>query len=407
MPVKKVVLGITGGISAYKSAELIRQMREQGLEVRVILTESAKQFVTSITLQALSGTAVYDSLWDQSLDHAMRHIELAKWADIIVLAPATANCIARLAHGFADDLLSTVCLASQAPIIVAPAMNTVMWHHPATQTNLQRLRERGVFLLEPASGVQACGDEGLGRMQEPQDILSAIRFSGPLLYQDRKITITAGPTQEALDPVRYLSNHSSGKMGYALAEVANEMGAKVMLISGPTQLACPAGVTRIQVKSAQEMLEAAIHHAKDSDIFIGAAAVADYRPEVCETQKIKKKADELVVRFVKNPDIIAELALLKNKARQSLYIVGFCAETEDLLTHAREKKLRKNLDMIIANWVNQDNSGFYVDSNQGWMITDDKTIELPLMSKKQMAKKILNEILVKNKYSSAEKNEIT
>lgn len=392
---KRILLGITGGISAYKCAELVRLLGEKNFEVKVILTESAKQFITPITLQALSGFPVYDSLWDQSIDNAMRHIELAKWADIILIAPATANCIAKLAQGFANDLLSTVCLASQAPIMIAPAMNQAMWHHPATQGNLQILSERNVTLLEPASGLQACGDEGVGRMQEPEAIVEALQsfFSSSQELKNITITITAGPTQEALDPVRYLSNHSSGKMGYAIAEVAQSMGAKVFLISGPTVLNGPKGVTRIDVLSAKEMQEAAMQYTKESDVFIGSAAIADYRPEIFQEQKIKKNEDVIMFRLIKNPDILAEIALLKNTHHKKLLVVGFCAETENLLTNAREKKARKNVDIMIANPVNEKDCGFHNETNKGWLITQNKTIELSMMPKKQMARLILEEVI--------------
>lgn len=278
--------------------------------------------------------------------------------------------------------------------MIAPAMNQAMWHHPATQANLQILIDRNATLLEPASGLQACGDEGVGRMQEPEAIVEAIQsfFYSSHILKNITITITAGPTQEAFDPVRYLSNHSSGKMGYALAEIAHSMGAKVFLISGPTALNCPKGVTRIDVLSAKEMHETAMKYAKESDVFIGSAAVADYRPETLKEQKIKKSEDTITLRFIKNPDILADVALLKNTHNKKLLVVGFCAETENLLTNAREKKARKNLDIILANPVNEKKCGFHCETNKGCLITQDNTIELALMSKKQMAKVILNEI---------------
>ena len=396
---KHILVGITGGIGAYKSAELVRLLREAGFEVKVVMTSAAKQFITPLTLQALSGSRVYDSLWESFAENGMDHIELAKWADFILIAPATADCMARLVHGFADDLLTTICLASTATLAVAPAMNQAMWHHPATQANVKLLQERNVIFFGPEEGIQACGDQEIGRMQEPEIIVKALQQfldSSSSLLKNLSIMITAGPTQEAIDPVRYISNHSSGKMGYALAQAAVDAGANVILISGSTNLNCPVGVKRIDAKSAEDMQAAVMKNIENIDIFIGAAAVADYRPEDIQENKIKKTENEntLVLQLIKNPDILAQVAKLRinGDIKKKLFVVGFCAETENHLEYAQQKKLKKNLDMIIANPVNEADGGFYNDNNRGWIISNDKTIELPLTSKKCMAKKILEVI---------------
>jgi len=397
--IKRILLGITGGIGAYKSAELVRLLREMDFEVKVIMTSAAKQFIAPLTLQALSGFPVYDSLWTSSADNGMPHIELAKWAELILIAPATADCIARLAHGLADDLLTTVCLASKATLTVAPAMNQAMWHHSATQTNVRLLKERGVILLGPESGLQACGDQGIGRMQEPEIIIKSLQHifkPSSLSLNNLSIMITAGPTHEAIDPVRYISNHSSGKMGYALAQAAQEAGANVILISGPTQLSCPNGVKRINVTSAEDMRAAVMNDINSIDIFIGAAAVGDYRTEATQINKIKKtgKENTLILKLIENPDILAQVADLNSNdsIKKNIFVVGFCAETENVLEYAQQKKLQKKLDMIVANPINKGNSGFYSDDNQGWIISDEKLVELPLMSKQSMAKNILEMI---------------
>ncbi len=392
---KHILIGITGGIGAYKSAELVRLLREADFEVKVVMTSAAKQFITPLTLQALSGSRIYDSLWESSADNGMDHIELAKWSDLTLIAPATADCMARLAHGLADDLLTTICLASTAPLAVAPAMNQAMWHHPATQANVKLLIERNVIFFGPEEGTQACGDQGIGRMQEPEVIVKALQQSlgsSSSLLKNLSIMITAGPTQEAIDPVRYIGNHSSGKMGYALAQVAQEAGANVILISGATNLNCPVGVKRIDVKSAKEMYDVVMKNIENIDIFIGAAAVADYRPETIQENKIKKTENEntLVLNLIKNPDILTQVASLSvhNGIKKRPFVVGFCAETENLLKYAQQKKNQKKLDLIVANFVNENHSGFYSDNNKGWVITNNETIELPMMSKKIMAKKI-------------------
>src|SRR5690606_31596261 len=312
---KQILLGVTGGIAAYKSADLVRRLQDLGAWVRVVITRAAQEFITPLTFQALSGNPVHTELLDPEAEAAMGHIQLARWADLVLVAPASADFMARLTQGKGDDLLTTLCLATRAPIALAPAMNQAMWANSATQDNLQRLRQRGVHILGPAAGSQACGEVGLGRMLEPLEIaeLSAGLFETGSLA-GRKLVITAGPTREALDPVRYLSNHSSGKMGYALAQAAAEAGARVVLISGPTQLQAPPRVTMLAVTSALEMYTAALAQAADCDLFIGAAAVADYRPAQRSEQKIKKAAsDNITLELVKNPDIIAAVAALKPK----------------------------------------------------------------------------------------------
>jgi phosphopantothenoylcysteine decarboxylase/phosphopantothenate--cysteine ligase len=368
-PSRRVLLGISAGIAAYKSAVLARLLKQAGCEVRVVMTEGAQAFITPLTLQALTGESVRTSLLDPEAEAGMGHIELARWADTILIAPATADLMARLAAGMADDLLTTLCLASEAEKVMAPAMNQAMWRHPATARNAARLMEDGWRLLGPASGDQACGDVGPGRMLEPEAILAALLDAGQVSNTGDApaaglaVTITAGPTREPLDPVRYLSNHSSGKMGYALAEAAAALGARVTLISGPVSLPCPAGVARLEVETALEMHEAALRLAEQSDLFIGCAAVADYRAEQAAEHKIKKGEGEegLTLRLVKNPDIIASVAALPEARRP--FVVGFAAETRDLAAYARDKLTRKRLDMIVANDVSREGLGFGADDN--------------------------------------------
>ncbi|AXY42914.1 bifunctional phosphopantothenoylcysteine decarboxylase/phosphopantothenate--cysteine ligase CoaBC [Halomonas sp. JS92-SW72] len=368
-PSRRVLLGISAGIAAYKSAVLARLLKQAGCEVRVVMTEGAQAFITPLTLQALTGEPVRTSLLDPEAEAGMGHIELARWADTILIAPATADLMARLAAGMADDLLTTLCLASEAEKVMAPAMNQAMWRHPATARNATRLMDDGWRLLGPASGDQACGDVGPGRMLEPEAILAALLDAGQVSNTGDApaaglaVTITAGPTREPLDPVRYLSNHSSGKMGYALAEAAAALGARVTLISGPVSLPCPAGVARLEVETALEMHEAAMRLAAQSDLFIGCAAVADYRAEQAAEHKIKKVEGEegLTLRLVKNPDIIASVAALPEARRP--FVVGFAAETRDLAAYARDKLTRKRLDMIVANDVSREGLGFGADDN--------------------------------------------
>ncbi|MCO7230479.1 bifunctional phosphopantothenoylcysteine decarboxylase/phosphopantothenate--cysteine ligase CoaBC [Halomonas sp. CnH100-B] len=369
---KRLLLGVSAGIAAYKSALIVRLLKQAGCEVRVVMTEGAQAFITPLTLQALSGEPVRTSLLDPDAEAGMGHIELARWADAIVIAPATADLIARLVHGMADDLLTTLCLASEAPRLIAPAMNQAMWRHPATQRNVAQLASDGWQLIGPAAGDQACGDVGPGRMSEPEEIIEALRrhFAPPsIASQDAPhVVITAGPTREALDPVRYLSNHSSGKMGYALAAEAAAQGARVTLISGPVNLPTPQGVERISVDTALQMHEAALRLAPTAALFIGCAAVADYRAAHAAEHKLKKTDDQdtLTLTLVKNPDIIADVAALPDGQRP--FVVGFAAETQDVERYAQDKLTRKGLDMIVANDVSQQGLGFGSDDNAALLL---------------------------------------
>jgi len=341
---KQIILGVTGGIAAYKAAELCRLLIKAGADVRVVMTPSAAEFITSLTFQALSGNRVHIELLDEEAEAAMGHIELARWADLVLIAPASANFIARLSQGRAEDLLSTLCLATNAPIAVAPAMNQAMWRNQNTQDNLQQLKQKNITVLGPASGEQACGDVGLGRMLEPEEIAQAAAAmfeTGELAGVN--ITITAGPTREAIDPVRYISNHSSGKMGYALARAAMEAGAKVVLVSGPVALEPPPQVKLVAVESARQMLDAC--QVVPGDIFISVAAVADYRPANSASEKIKKNADTMELSLIKNPDILAQISL----SAQRPFCVGFAAEIQNIEEYARKKLLDKKLDLIFAN----------------------------------------------------------
>ncbi len=368
---KHILLGVTGGIAAYKSPGLVRRLRDAGAEVRVVLTPGAGEFVTALTFQATSGNPVHKVLLDETAEAGMGHIELARWADIILIAPATANSLAVLAHGFADDLLGTVCIASDAPLFIAPAMNAVMWKNSAVQDNLDVLRKRGVVILGPGEGDQACGETGAGRMLEPIELRDAlIRHLQPprsRSLDNVRVLLTAGPTREALDPVRYLSNHSSGKMGFALAGAAQRSGAKVTLIAGPVQRESPDEVERIDVTSAREMHAAVLDRIAEADVFIGVAAVADYRASQVQPEKIKKSSPRLSIELERNPDILADVASLKNKP----YTVGFAAETENVERHAVEKLRSKNLDMIAANRVGVEGSGFASDDNSLTVLTRD------------------------------------
>lgn len=390
---KKILLGISGGIAAYKCAELTRRLIERGAEVRIVMTQSAQEFITPLTMQAVSGNPVSDSLFDPAAEASMGHIELAKWADLVLLAPATADLIARIAAGMGNDLLSTLCLATDSPIAVAPAMNQQMYSNIATQENLATLARRSFHIWGPASGEQACGDVGPGRMLEPMDLVHrAEDFFQPADLSNIKIAITAGPTQEAIDPVRYLTNHSSGKMGYAIAEAAARRGAHVTLISGPVNLATPANVERVDTDSAEQMHQAAMDAATNHDIFISCAAVADFRPAEIATQKMKKKSgeDEMVLRLVKNPDIVASVAAL---AQQRPFTVGFAAETQDVEQYARDKLSRKNLDLICANDVSQQGLGFNSDSNALHLYWPEGDKPLPLASKQDLGQQLISEII--------------
>lgn len=386
---KQILLGVTGGIAAYKAAELIRRLKEAGADVRVVMTEAAQQFITPLTLQALSGNIVHTSLLDPEAEAAMGHIELARWADLILVAPASADFIARISCGQADDLLTTLCLASDAPLAISPAMNQAMWRDSATQRNVQRLINSNVAIFGPGDGAQACGDIGPGRMLEPDQIaeLAAAQFQTRSL-DGINITITAGPTLEAIDPVRYISNHSSGKMGFALAQAAVEAGANVTLIAGPVHLPTPDHVNRIDIQSAAQMLDASIGNIDNCDIFIGCAAVADYRPANPVEQKIKKNADTMIIELTKNADIIASIA----SHPQRPFSVGFAAETQDVLKYAQGKLDKKNLDMIIANDVSDPCIGFNSDSNTVTIVTKNQQQPLPTSSKKQLGRDIIKAI---------------
>lgn len=347
---RRILLGVTAGIAAYKAAELARQFIKAGCEVQVVMSRSAEHFIGKATFQALSGRPVRDSLWDEAAEAAMSHIELARWPDQIVIAPATADFLAHLAHGFADDLLTTLCLASDRPIAVAPAMNRLMWANPATQANMATLRARGVRVIGPAAGEQACGEVGDGRMVEPVAIAAAVLEPAPPLSKDLagvKVVITAGPTREPLDPVRFITNRSSGKQGFALAQALAALGAEVTLVSGPVHLDTPQGVRRIDVETARQMHEATLNALASADILVGAAAVADYRASEQAPEKIKKTGETLTLTLARNPDIIADA----RRQYPQKFIVGFAAETEKLAEHAREKLQRKKLDLIAANWV--------------------------------------------------------
>lgn len=394
---RQILLGVSGGIAAYKSAELIRRLKDHGADVRVVMTAAAMEFITPLTLQALSGNAVHTTLLDPEAEAGMGHIELARWADLILVAPASADFMARLATGRGDDLLTTLCLATPAPIALAPAMNQGMWRDPATQANVDTLQQRNIHLFGPAAGEQACGDIGPGRMLEAEELaeLAAGLFNSRLL-DGIALTITAGPTREAIDPVRYISNHSSGKMGYCLAQAAADAGAIVTLISGPTNLNCPERVHRVDVVSAQDMYDAAMMTMGSSQIFIACAAVADYRPQQCAVQKIKKANDTMSIELIRNPDIVSAVA----NHPQRPFTVGFAAETQNLLRYARDKLTRKNLDMIIANDVSNAAIGFNADDNAVTAVWRKGEQKIEQMSKAQLARQLMS--LFAQRYSDRE-----
>ncbi|BAO43948.1 bifunctional phosphopantothenoylcysteine decarboxylase/phosphopantothenate--cysteine ligase CoaBC [Thiolapillus brandeum] len=380
-----LLLGVTGGIAAYKSVELARLFVKGGVNVRVVMTEAATRFIDPMTFQAVTGEAVQVRMFDQAHEAAMGHIELARWADHLLIAPASADFLARMANGLADDLLATLCLACPAPVSVAPAMNVHMWEHAATQNNISLLADRGVRLLGPASGEQACGDSGPGRMLEAAEIVSAMLYSSNTgLFAGQKVVVTAGPTREAVDPVRFISNRSSGKMGFALAEAFAAEGAKVVLVSGPVNMATPAGVQRVDVVSALQMHEAVFDHLPGTDVFAGCAAVADYRPGNPQQQKIKKAEQQLELTLVKNPDILAEVAALDDGP----FTLGFAAETRKLAENARIKLVRKSVDMIAANLVGE-NRGFDMEGNALLVLWSDGETELPMQSKKSLARELI------------------
>ncbi|ELK5319067.1 bifunctional phosphopantothenoylcysteine decarboxylase/phosphopantothenate--cysteine ligase CoaBC [Vibrio vulnificus] len=389
---KKILLGISGGIAAYKCADLTRRLKERGAEVQVVMTKAAKEFITPLTMQAVSGRPVSDSLLDPAAEASMGHIELAKWADLILLAPATADLIARMAAGMGNDLLTTLVLATDAPVAVSPAMNQQMYRNVATQENIATLSRRGMEIWGPAAGEQACGDVGPGRMLEPMQLVALCeQFFQPKPLQDKSILITAGPTREAIDPVRYITNHSSGKMGYALAQAAMQLGANVTLISGPVSLPTPVNVNRINVDSAQEMYDAVMAQASDHDIFISCAAVADYRPATIAEQKLKKTddSDEMTITMVKNPDIIASVsAMTENRP----FTVGFAAETNDVEVYARRKLEKKKLDLLCANDVSVEGQGFNSSDNAITLYWSQGEKALPLNSKAALSMEILKQI---------------
>ena len=381
---KHVLLGVTGGIAVYKSLDLVRRLREAGADVQVVMTQGAQRFITPLTFQALSDHSVRTDLWDMQAEHAMGHIELARWADFVLVAPATAGFIARLAHGYADDLLTTLCLATQSPIVVSPAMNWVMWESPATQENIRLLVEHGVLLLGPVMGELAEGESGMGRMLEPAEIVSALKDEGKLTLQGLRILVTAGPTREPLDPVRYVSNRSSGKMGFALARAAAEAGAEVTLVSGPVQLATPRDVRRVDVETAAHMHAAVMREIAHTEIFIAAAAVADYAPAQAAREKIKKRTNRMQMKLVKTPDILADVGARKSRP----FTVGFAAETEKLETHARAKLANKRVDMIAANWVGR-GRGFDRDDNALCVYWKGGSAELGSGQKMVLARRLI------------------
>jgi phosphopantothenoylcysteine decarboxylase/phosphopantothenate--cysteine ligase len=399
---KQVVLGITGGIAAYKSIELIRLLTKSGATVRVVLTESAKQFVTPTTLQAISGHDVYSSLWESPNDQPMAHINLSRDADIIIIAPATANTLAKLAQGLADDLLSTICLArpKHVPLIVAPAMNKEMWDHPATLRNVKQIKQDGVHVVGPNVGIQACGETGEGRMLEPEELLHCIDgFLTQKILKDLRILITAGPTQENIDPIRILTNHSSGKMGYAIAHVAHQMGAKVTLVSGPTALSSPAGVRLVSVSSAKDMLEEVLGYASRADIFIGVAAVADWTVSNPQNAKIKKEKQSSVpsIELSETTDILATVAHLPTPP----FCIGFAAETHYDAKQAQDKRKRKNIPLLV---VNIGTETFGQDENQVWIVDDKGETVLPKQTKIELAMRLLTLISQNYKNNDTQSN---
>jgi phosphopantothenoylcysteine decarboxylase/phosphopantothenate--cysteine ligase len=384
----RVLLGVSGGIAAYKAAELTRRLRDAGADVQVVLTANAARFVTPLTFQALSAHPVRSGLWDDAAEAAMGHLELAHWAQRIVIAPASADVIARLAHGLADDLLTTLCLASAAPLAVAPAMNLRMWAHAATQANVATLRGRGVAILGPADGPMAEAESGPGRLLEPPQIVAALAaLHGPQLLDGTRVLVSAGPTYEDIDPVRFIGNRSSGKMGFAVAQAAAEAGANVQLVAGPVHLPTPARVTRTDVRSAREMREAVMQQLPQCDIFISAAAVGDYRPAEIAAHKIKKQGRALQLELAENPDILAEIGTLKNKP----FLVGFAAETQELEQYARAKLERKQLDLIAANRVGT-GCGFDSCENELLLLWPAGREQLERADKHELARRLIARI---------------
>ena len=389
---KRIILGVTGGIAAYKSAEVVRRLQDRGAEVRVVMTPGAEEFLRPLTMQALSGHPVHTGLLDEKAEAGMGHIELARWADLLLIAPASADFIANMVHGRADSLLAAIYLATPAKVAIAPAMNQAMWSHSASVENINNLTRRGVTIIGPESGSQACGDIGPGRMEQPDSIIeqaSSLFNSGVL--QGKKVVITAGPTREALDPVRYISNHSSGKMGYALAAAAIEAGADVTLISGPVALSIPEKCQGILVMSADEMQQAALEFAEGADIFIATAAVADYKAASVASEKIKSGDDKMTISLEKNPDIVSSVA----STFEDLFVIGFAAESNDVETYAKGKLEQKHLDAIVANDISRTDIGFNSDDNEVSWIDTDSTIVFSKRSKAQLARDLVAQIAIK------------
>ena len=386
---KRIIVGVTGGIAAYKSAEIVRRLQDRGADVRVVMTPGAEEFIRPLTMQALSGHPVHCGLLDEKAEAGMGHIELARWADLLLIAPATADFIATMVHGRADNLLAAIYLATPALVAVAPAMNQGMWRHPASLDNVEKLNQRGVTIIGPDSGIQACGDTGPGRMEQPDTIIyqASDMFTSKSL-QGKKVVITAGPTREALDPVRYISNHSSGKMGYALATAALDAGADVVLISGPVNLSIPERCQYLSVISANDMLLASLEYAKKADIFIATAAVADYRAVSIAENKIKSDSDVLTINFEKNPDIVSTVAA----ANKSLFVVGFAAESTDVENYAKGKLKTKGLNAIIANDISRSDIGFNSDDNEVSWIDADSSIAFSKRSKTQLSRDLIAQI---------------
>ena len=389
---KRIIVGVTGGIAAYKSAEVVRRLQDRGAEVRVVMTPGAEEFLRPLTMQALSGHPVHTGLLDEKAEAGMGHIELARWADLLLIAPASADFIANMVHGRADSLLAAIYLATPAKVAIAPAMNQAMWSHSASLENINNLTCRGVTIIGPESGSQACGDIGPGRMEQPDSIIeqaSSLFNSGVL--QGKKVVITAGPTREALDPVRYISNHSSGKMGYALAAAAIEAGADVILISGPVALSIPERCQGILVISADEMQQAALEFAEGADIFIATAAVADYKAASVASEKIKSGDDKMTISLEKNPDIVSSVA----STFEDLFVIGFAAESNDVETYAKGKLEQKHLDAIVANDISRTDIGFNSDDNEVSWIDTDSTIVFSKRSKAQLARDLVAQIAIK------------
>jgi phosphopantothenoylcysteine decarboxylase/phosphopantothenate--cysteine ligase len=396
----KILVGVTGGIAAYKSPELVRRLKDCGAQVQVVMTRSAEAFVSPMTFQAVSGRRVCGDLWDEAAEAAMGHIELARWADLIVIAPATAHCMGSLAAGLAEELLSTICMATEAPIILAPAMNHAMWGNSAVQGNRKLLEKRGIRMLGPMAGDQACGEEGPGRMMEPADIVRAVFEEPAVLVSESlsglKAIITAGPTREPIDPVRYITNRSSGKMGFAIATAARQAGADVILVSGPVSLATPPGVERLDVETAQDMYDAVHEHIGSADLFIACAAVSDYRPQMLSARKIKRSEGEINLELTRCLDTLSSVAALD----EGPFTVGFAAETENVTHHAAEKLERKGLDMIAANRVGPD-CGFDQETNSLTVLWDGDQVQLEQTTKPILARRLIE--LIAKRYRACRK----